>query len=172
MCSYQSDSSWGELDQQKVCVSFIIFIIFIYFYTNYSEQRWELFNIISYYVLCVQFYMSNSFVSLLYFTYFTYILHSIYFLSIEKLENNIQMHSSFIEIIKFIYITQNFIKRDTPLMQIVWFLVRPYVVRSDPESRNVCVSVCVLSHFTDEDFNCLYLTQFLTDFGQILDSKS
>ena len=52
------------------------------------------------------------------------------------------------------------------------FLVRPYVVRSDPESRNVCVSVCVLSHFTDEDFNCLYLSQLLMDFGQILDSKS
>ena len=37
---------------------------------------------------------------------------------------------------------------------------------------SVCVCVCVQSHFTDEECNCLYLTEFLTNFDQIVDSKS
>ena len=46
-------------------------------------------------------------------------------------------------------------------------------VRSTVGTRNLkCLRVCLQSHFTDKDCNCLYLTQYLTDFGQILDSKS
>ena len=47
---------------------------------------------------------------------------------------------------------------------------RPHtLVWAVPVVRKVCMSVCMYGVTT---LNCLYLTQFLTDFGQILDSKS
>ena len=54
------------------------------------------------------------------------------------------------------------------------FLKHPYFVGLLPSCRNVCLNVWVSDFLKYEAAvsNCLYLTQFLTDFGQILDSKS
>ena len=35
-----------------------------------------------------------------------------------------------------------------------------------------CPYVCVADHFSQYEVNCSYITQFLADFGKILDSKS
>ena len=51
-------------------------------------------------------------------------------------------------------------------------LFSPTVHSTDGPMKLKSLYVCMQSQFTDEDCNYLYLTEFLTDSGQILDSKS